>query len=215
MGANPIDNVTRKTNCVLCIQMFTMFNCPTNLRKNLLIGWWKQVRGHSLPLESWREVRLCHCGLCVIPMHLSGTEAMEGAIKLARQFYFETGQPQRVNFIARKQSFHGNSIGTLALGNHPGRRSPYVDIFPSNNFHHVSPAYALWYKNAGESEEEYVKRLADELDAKFQELGPNTVIACESPARRNAIVLSGPLCSRRGNRRGGNYWRWRGPKRLF
>lgn len=106
-----------------------------------------------------------------------GTEAMEGAIKLARQFYFETGQPQRVNFIARKQSFHGNSIGTLALGNHPGRRSPYVDIFPGNNFHHVSPAYALWYKNAGESEEEYVKRLADELDAKFQELGPDTVIA--------------------------------------
>src|SRR5258708_36943127 len=116
---------------------------------------------------------------------VQGTEAMESVIKLARQYYFEIGQPQRVNFIARKQSFHGNSLGTLALGNHPARRLQYQAIIPSDNFHHVSPAYALWYKNVVESEEAYVKRLADELDTKFQELGPNTVIACESPICQN------------------------------
>ncbi|KAF8333065.1 pyridoxal phosphate-dependent transferase [Cantharellus anzutake] len=106
-----------------------------------------------------------------------GTEAMESCIKLARQYYFEIGQPHRVNFIARKQSFHGNSIATLALASHPGRRLPYETILPTSNYHHVSPACALWYKNADETDEEYVERLAEELDAKFQELGPETVIA--------------------------------------
>jgi adenosylmethionine-8-amino-7-oxononanoate aminotransferase len=101
---------------------------------------------------------------------------VESSIKLARQYHLETNQPQRVNFIARQQSYHGNTIGTLALGNNKSRRAPFLPLLPSC-FHHVSPCYAYRYKVAAESDEAYVKRLAQELEAKFQELGPNTVAA--------------------------------------
>lgn len=115
----------------------------------------------------------------LIPL-FKGTEAMEAAIKTARQYWYEQGDHKRVNFIARKLSFHGNSVGTLSLGHHPGRRAPYEDILNSVAFHQVSPAYAFRYKHQGESDDAYVQRLADELEAKFQELGPDTVAACES-----------------------------------
>jgi len=101
---------------------------------------------------------------------------MESVIKMARQYYFETGQPQRTNFIARKLSFHGNTIGTLSLAHHPTRRIPYAGILDDNHFHHVSPAYAKRFQKANETEDEYVKRLRDELEAKFIELGPETVV---------------------------------------
>ena len=112
-----------------------------------------------------------------------GTEAMEAAIKTARQYWWELGDTKRVNFIARELSFHGNSLGTLSLGHYPGRRAPYEVILNSVAFHRVSPAYAFRYKKVGETEEGYVQRLADELDAKFQELGPDTVAACEHISR--------------------------------
>ncbi len=101
---------------------------------------------------------------------------MESAIKLVRQYHLEIKQPQRVNFIARQQSYHGNTLGALGLGNHKSRRSPFLPLF-SSRFHHVSPCFAYHYKLVNESDETYVKRLGDELEAKFQELGPNTVAA--------------------------------------
>jgi len=101
---------------------------------------------------------------------------VESAIKLVRQYHLETKQPQRVNFIARQQSYHGNTLGALSLGNHKSRRAPFLPLF-SFRFHHVSPCFAYHYKLANESDEAYVKRLGDELEAKFQELGPNTVAA--------------------------------------
>lgn len=107
-----------------------------------------------------------------------GSEAVEAMIKLARQYWFEKKQPQRTNFIARQLSYHGNTFSTLALGHHPGRRVPYEDILDHDNFHHVGPAYYRHYAREGESEEEYVQRLKDELDAKFQQLGGDTVIGC-------------------------------------
>jgi len=102
---------------------------------------------------------------------------MEAAIKLARQYYYETKQPQRTNFIARQLSFHGNTLATLALAHHPARRAPYVANLNQDSFHHVSPAFAKRFKKPEESEEEYVERLRQELEDKFQELGPDTVIA--------------------------------------
>ncbi|KAF7297822.1 RING-type domain-containing protein [Mycena kentingensis (nom. inval.)] len=105
-----------------------------------------------------------------------GSEAMEGVIKLARQYFHETGQPQRTNFIARQLSFHGNTVATLSLAYHPTRRAPYATILDEQHFHHVSPAYAKRFKKTGESDEEYVERLRAELEAKFIELGPDTVI---------------------------------------
>ncbi|KDQ18214.1 hypothetical protein BOTBODRAFT_53000 [Botryobasidium botryosum FD-172 SS1] len=106
-----------------------------------------------------------------------GSEALEAATKLARQYYYEISQPQRTNFIARQLSFHGNTIGTLQLGNHPSRRRPYEAILNKTNFHHVSPAYRRRFSLDGESEEQYVERLAKELEDKFIELGPDTVCA--------------------------------------
>lgn len=108
-----------------------------------------------------------------------GSEAMEGVIKTARQYFYETGQHQRTNFIARKLSFHGNTVGTLSLAYHPARRAPYLSLLNEQSFHHVSPAYAVRFKGKGESEEEYVERLRKELEDKFLELGPDTVIGCE------------------------------------
>ncbi|CCM06198.1 uncharacterized protein FIBRA_08441 [Fibroporia radiculosa] len=105
-----------------------------------------------------------------------GTEAMEGVMKLARQYFYETKQPQRKNFIARHLSFHGNSIATLSLASHPTRRGPYEDILNHDNFHHVSPAYAKRFQKPDETEEQYVERLKQELEDKFLELGPDTVI---------------------------------------
>lgn len=99
-------------------------------------------------------------------------------IKLARQYWFEKKEPRRTNFIARQLSYHGNTVSTLALGNHPARRIPYEDMLDHQNFHHVGPAYYRHYAREGESEEEYVQRLKEELDAKFQQLGGDTVIGC-------------------------------------
>ncbi|KAH8077869.1 pyridoxal phosphate-dependent transferase [Cristinia sonorae] len=105
-----------------------------------------------------------------------GSEAMEACIKMARQYFYDTKQPQRKNFIARQLSFHGNTLATLALAHHPGRRAPYADILHDANFHHVSPAYAKRFQRPDEMEEQYVERLRRELEDKFIELGPDTVI---------------------------------------
>jgi adenosylmethionine-8-amino-7-oxononanoate aminotransferase len=105
-----------------------------------------------------------------------GTEAIDCSLKLARQYHIERKQPQRVNFIGRYRSYHGNSLSALALGHHPSRRAPYEDILPKN-FHHVSPAYSYRYQREDESTEEYVARLAQELEDTIQELGPDTVAA--------------------------------------
>ena len=105
---------------------------------------------------------------------------MEGVIKLARQYFWETGQRQRKHFIARHLSYHGNTVATLSLADNPARKEPYNVILNHENFHHVSPAYAKRFQKPDESEEQYVERLRKELDDKFQELGPDTVIGCES-----------------------------------
>ncbi|THV00752.1 PLP-dependent transferase [Dendrothele bispora CBS 962.96] len=105
-----------------------------------------------------------------------GSEAMEGAIKLAKQYYEEIGQPQRKHFISRQLSYHGNTVSTLALAYHPARRAPYEAILDHDNFHHVSPAFAKRFQRSDETEEQYVLRLQKELDDKFLALGPDTVI---------------------------------------
>ena len=119
---------------------------------------------------------------------------MEAAIKLSRQvcdnpgdilslmkeqYFVEIGQPKRKNFIARKLSYHGNTLSTLSLSYHPARRAPYADILNNEHFHHVSPAYAKRFQKPNESEEQYVERLRKELEDKFIELDPETVIGCE------------------------------------
>lgn len=103
---------------------------------------------------------------------------MEAAIKMAVQYFTELPepQPQRINFIARKQSYHGNTLGSLAVGHHVARRSTYEKIL-SKNAHYVSQCYPYRDMRADETVEAYVARLAQELEDKFQELGPDTVCA--------------------------------------
>jgi len=123
-----------------------------------------------------------------------GSEAMEATIKLARQYFQETGQPQRTNFVARKLSYHGNTLATLALSHNPARRAPYEAILDHGHFHHVSPAYAKRFQKADECEAQYVERLRKELEDKFVELGPDTVIAftAETVVGATTGVLAAP-----------------------
>jgi adenosylmethionine-8-amino-7-oxononanoate aminotransferase len=106
----------------------------------------------------------------------SGSEAMEAALKLSRQYFLEIGQPQRNRYIARRQSYHGNTLGALGLGGNMARREPYAPIL-ADCFSHVSPCFAYRGQGEGESDSDYVARLAAELDAEFQRLGPDSVIA--------------------------------------
>ena len=103
---------------------------------------------------------------------------MEAAIKLARQYFLELSppQPQRSHFIARAPSYHGNTLGALAVSGHKLRREPYEAILATNTSH-VSPAYAYRGQHENEPTAEYVARLAKELDDEFQRLGSHTVCA--------------------------------------
>jgi adenosylmethionine-8-amino-7-oxononanoate aminotransferase len=106
----------------------------------------------------------------------SGSEGNEAAIKLARQYYLERGEPQRTKFIARRQGYHGTTLGALAAGGNMMRRAPYAPLL-SDAFSLVSPCFAYRFKRDDESDEQYVVRLGDELEAEIQRLGPTTVAA--------------------------------------
>ncbi len=113
-------------------------------------------------------------GLASVYFVSGGSEGVEAALKLARQYFLEIGQPERCRFIARRQSYHGNTLGALAVGGNAWRRQPFAPLLMDTA--HVSPCFPYRFKDAHESEEEYGRRLAAELEAKIQELGPQTVI---------------------------------------
>jgi len=104
-----------------------------------------------------------------------GSEAVEASIKMARQYFVEIGQPQRHNIVARWQSYHGNTLGALSAGGNRWRRGLYEPLLIGMS--HISPCYAYRGQEAGESEEDYGLRVADELEAEIQRLGPETVAA--------------------------------------
>ncbi|EKF41251.1 hypothetical protein NA8A_17198 [Nitratireductor indicus C115] len=104
-----------------------------------------------------------------------GSEANEAALKMARQYFVEKGELQRRNIIARRQSYHGNTLGTLATGGNEWRRDPFRPLLIDT--HHIDPCYAYRYRKPGESEEDYAARAAGALEEKILELGPETVMA--------------------------------------
>jgi adenosylmethionine-8-amino-7-oxononanoate aminotransferase len=104
-----------------------------------------------------------------------GSEAVEAALKLARQYFVETGQPQRRHIIARRQSYHGNTLGALAAGGNMWRRRQFEPLLIET--HHIDPCFAYRYRADGESEEAYGIRAADLLAEKIRELGEDSVIA--------------------------------------
>jgi adenosylmethionine-8-amino-7-oxononanoate aminotransferase len=104
-----------------------------------------------------------------------GSEAIEAAIKLARQYFVERGEPQRRYLIARRQSYHGVTLGALAVGGREWQRQPFAPLLIET--HHVSPVYEYRERRAEETPEAYGERLAQELEAKIAELGGKNVIA--------------------------------------
>ena len=107
-----------------------------------------------------------------------GSEAMDGAVKLARQYYLELSpsQPKRVRFIARDGSYHGNTLGALGISGHKARRSIYEPML-STNVSHVSACNAYRALKEHGTFDKYVEHLAAELDAEFLRVGPETVCA--------------------------------------
>jgi adenosylmethionine-8-amino-7-oxononanoate aminotransferase len=103
---------------------------------------------------------------------------MEAAVKLARQYFLELSPPQqkRTHFISRRQSYHGITLGALAVGGHEYRRAKFEPLL-MKNVSRVSPCNAFRGKNPGETDNSYVARLADELDEAFQAVGPEKVCA--------------------------------------
>lgn len=105
-----------------------------------------------------------------------GSEAVESAIKLARQYHLERGAPTRTHFIGRKGSYHGNLLGALSLGGHAARREPFLPLF-SDKFHQVSACYSYREQEKGESDAVYIQRLANELEQKILDIGVENVAA--------------------------------------
>jgi adenosylmethionine-8-amino-7-oxononanoate aminotransferase len=114
-------------------------------------------------------------GLSRVYFTSGGSEAVEAALKMARQYFVEIGQPQRRHVIARWQSYHGNTLGALSVGGNRARREVFAPLLL--DVPHISPCFAYRFQRDGESEAAYGRRVADELEAEILRLGPDTVAA--------------------------------------
>jgi adenosylmethionine-8-amino-7-oxononanoate aminotransferase len=129
------------------------------------------------PMEALADALVAHAPPSFDQVYFvsGGSEAIEAALKLARQYFVEKGEPQRSRVIARRQSYHGNTLGALAVGGNAARRRQYAPLLI--DVAHVSPCYAYRGREDGESDERYVERLAAELEAQVDALGGANVIA--------------------------------------
>ncbi len=119
-------------------------------------------------------------GMAAVYFVSGGSEAMETAMKLARQYWIEAGQPQRTQFIARRQSYHGNTLGALAVSGNEWRRKPFAPLLI--DVARVAPCYEYRDRAPGQSVEDYTAGLLRELDAAIQACGPERVIGfCAEP----------------------------------
>jgi adenosylmethionine-8-amino-7-oxononanoate aminotransferase len=114
-------------------------------------------------------------GLDHVYLVSGGSEAVEAALKMARQYFVEKGEPQRRHIIARRQSYHGNTLGALAASGNAWRRSQFSPLLIET--HHIEPCFAYRLQNAHESDAAYAIRAAEALEKKILQLGPDQVIA--------------------------------------
>ena len=119
-----------------------------------------------------------------------GSEAIEAALKLARQYFVEKGEPQRAHVIGRRQSYHGNTLGALAVGGNAWRRKQFEPLLVKTT--HVSPCYAYRGKQASETDAAYGERLAKELEQEIQRLGEKSVIAFVAETVAGATIGAVP-----------------------
>ncbi len=104
-----------------------------------------------------------------------GSEAIEAALKIARQYFVEIGEPARARFIARRQSYHGATLGALAVGGNLARRALYDPILIPASL--VEACFAYRFRRDDETEEEYGARAAASLEAEILRHPPGTVAA--------------------------------------
>ena len=121
----------------------------------------------------------------------SGSEAVESALKLARQYFLEIGQPERYRFVARRQSYHGNTLGALAVGGNAMRQAPYKPLL-MDAASHIAPCYAYRDQRDDETPEAYGLRVANELETELLRLGPETVAAFIAEPVVGATLGSAP-----------------------
>lgn len=131
----------------------------------------------SEPAESLADRLVAHApqGIDRVYLVSGGSEAVEAALKLARQYFLEVGQPARHRVIARRQSYHGNTLGALAAGGNAWRRAQFAPLLVETS--HIAPCYEYRDRHEGESVEAYGLRAANELEAEINRLGPETVMA--------------------------------------
>ncbi|UVK48649.1 aspartate aminotransferase family protein (plasmid) [Mesorhizobium sp. AR07] len=131
----------------------------------------------SEPLEELGAILATNApeGLTKVFFVNGGSEAVETALLMARQYFVENDQPERRKVIARRSSYHGASITTLGVGYQIARRAPFQDILP--NVFHIAPCYEYRGRLLSETAEQYGLRVADELEQTILGLGPETVMA--------------------------------------
>ncbi|CAD0185797.1 Adenosylmethionine-8-amino-7-oxononanoate aminotransferase [Ruegeria sp. THAF57] len=131
----------------------------------------------SEPAEALAELLIEHApgDLDRVYFLSGGSEATEAAIKLARQYFLEIGQPERRHVIARRQSYHGNTLGALSAGGNAWRRAQFAPMLIEMT--HIAPCYEYAEKPDGESSYDYGQRVANELESEILRLGPETVMA--------------------------------------
>ena len=129
------------------------------------------------PAERLADELIAHApqGISHVYYVSGGSEAIEAALKMARQYHVENGEPQRRHFIARRQSYHGNTVGALSVGGNAWRRQQFAPMLIEA--HHIAPCFEYRDRQPDETPEAYGQRTANELEAKILELGTDSVIA--------------------------------------
>ncbi|PCH68189.1 MAG: aspartate aminotransferase family protein [Rhodobacteraceae bacterium] len=103
-----------------------------------------------------------------------GSEAVEAALKLARQYFLEIGQPKRHHIISRRQSYHGNTLGALAAGGNAMRREQFQPLLIDTS--QIAPCYEYRDRAADETPEAYGQRVANELETEILAHEPGSVM---------------------------------------
>ena len=131
----------------------------------------------SEPAEALADLLIKHAPGNIDRVYLvsGGSEAMESALKLARQYFLEIDQPTRHRVIARRQSYHGNTLGALATGGNMWRREPFSPLMVETS--HIAPSYEYRDQLPGEDARTYGLRVANELETEILRLGPDNVMA--------------------------------------
>ena len=131
----------------------------------------------SEPAEKLADLLIANApdGISHVYLVSGGSEAIESALKLARQYFVELGKPGKKHIIARRQSYHGNTLGALASGGNEWRRAQFKPLLIETS--HIAPCYAYRDRREDETEFEYGQRVANELEAEILRLGPENVMA--------------------------------------